>query len=46
VHEFSSDAGLEHSVSASASAEAKIGPDIIVEAGWHHWGMTCTRTAL
>lgn len=35
VHEFSSDAGLEHSVSASASAEAKIGPDITVEAGWH-----------
>jgi hypothetical protein len=35
VHEFSSDASLEHSVQASAEAEAKIGPDIAVEAGWH-----------
>ncbi|MCB0869331.1 MAG: hypothetical protein KDB52_00720 [Solirubrobacterales bacterium] len=34
VKEFSSDANLSHEVEAQANAEALIGPDIEVEAGW------------
>jgi len=34
VKEFSSDANLNHEVEAQANAQALIGPDIEVEAGW------------
>lgn len=34
VKEFNADANLEHEVEAQATAEAKIGPELQIEAGW------------